>query len=241
MATTVAVPAKTAVSERRFHVWMAAVFVVTVFCGFGLNFALGRVQASTLPPLVRFHGMAFGCWILLYLVQCVLVDRGSVALHRRLGWFGAVLSGVVVPLGIITTIMAIQRGAVPFFFPTNIFLVLNVLGLLLVGALVAAAIVLRRRTDWHRRLMYCAALELIAPAFGRLLPMPLLGPWGASAISGMLLLYACIGIGFDLAQYRRVHPAWWWGVGAIVSLPLSLGPIAFIPIVRALAGQLAGR
>jgi hypothetical protein len=57
----------------------------------------------------------------------------------------------------------------------------------------------------------------------------------------MLLLYACIGIGFDLAQYRRVHPAWWWGVGAIVSLPLSLGPIAFIPIVRALAGQLAGR
>ncbi len=105
---------------------MAAVFVVTVFCGFGLNFAMGRVR-GTLPLLVRFHGMAFGSWILLYLVQCVLVDRGSIAVHRRLGWFGAALSAVIVPLGIVTTIMAIRRGAVPFFFPANIFLVVNVL------------------------------------------------------------------------------------------------------------------
>ncbi len=236
---TVAVPVKATVSERRFHVWMAAVFVVTVFCGFGLNFASGRVH-GTLPPLVRFHGMAFGGWILLYLIQCVLVDRGSLALHRRLGWFGAVLSGIVVPLGVFTTIIAIRRGAVPFFFPTNVFLVVNVLGVLFMGAFIVAAIVLRPRADWHRRLMYCAALELIAPAFGRLLPMPLLGPWGAFAISAMLLFYACIGIGFDLVQYRRAHPAWWWGVGAIVGLPLSLGPIAFSPVVRALTGHLTG-
>ncbi len=109
---TVAVSVKAAISERRFHVWMAAVFVVMVFCGFGLNFAMGRVRA-TLPPLVRFHGMAFSGWILLYLVQCVLVDRGSVAVHRRLGWFGAVLSMVIVPLGIVTTIMAIRRALCP--------------------------------------------------------------------------------------------------------------------------------
>jgi hypothetical protein len=219
---------------------MAAVFVVTVFAGFGFNFAMGRVQMP-LPSLVRFHGTAFSTWIVLYLVQCLLVDRGSIAQHRRLGWFGAVLSAVLVPLGIVTTIMAMQRGTVPFFFPPNIFLVMNVLGLLFFGAFVLAAVVLRKRKDWHRRLMYCAALELIAPAFGRLLPMPLLGPWGVSAIAAMLLLYACIGIGFDLARTRRVHPAWWWGVAAIVGLPLSLGPIAFSPAVRALASQLAGR
>ncbi len=237
---TIAVPAKAAVSERRFFVWMATVFVVTMFCGFGFNFAVGRVHAATLPLLVRFHAFVFGGWVLLYLVQCLLVDRGSIALHRRLGWFGAVLSVAIVPLGIATTIMAIRRGAVPFFFPNSIFLVLNVLGVLFVWVFIAAAIVLRRRTDWHRRLMYCAALQLIAPAFGRLLPMPLLGAWGASAIAAMLLLYAAIGIGFDLNRYRRVHPAWWWGVGTIVGLPLSLGPIAALPSVRALAAQLAG-
>lgn len=236
---TLAVPAKTVVSERRFFVWMAVVFVVTVFCGFGLNFATGRVHASTLPLLVRLHGIAFGSWILLYLIQCVLVDRGSIALHRQLGWFGALLSVVIVPLGIVTTILAIRRGAVPIFFPINIFLVINVLGVILAGAFIAAAIVLRRHTGWHRRLMYCAALEIIAPAFGRLLPMPLLGPWGAAAISAMLLLYAGIGIVFDLAQYRRIHPAWWWGVTTIVGFPLILGPIAFSPPVRALAEQLA--
>ncbi len=238
---TIAAPQAGIAAERRFFLWMAVVIAVTTFAGFSLNFATGRVHAATLPIQVYMHGIAFSGWVVLYVVQCSLINRGSIALHRRLGWFGVVLSAAMVPLGIAVTVMAIERGAVPFFFPINIFLVVNVLGILIFGALVTAAITSRRRPDWHRRLMYCAALVLIAPAFGRLLPMPLLGPWGPHAITGMLLVYASVGIVFDLTKHRRVHPAWWWGVSAMLSLNLLLGPVAFSPPVRTLAAHLAGR
>jgi hypothetical protein len=233
-------PRNPEIAERRFFLWMAAAFVATVVLGFGFNFALGRVHAAALPVQVHLHGLAFGSWILLYLVQSWLVDRGSVALHRRLGWLTAGLTMVVVPLGIAVTAMAVRRGAVPFFFPVNIFLVVNILGIALFGALVAAAIAVRRRTDWHRRLIYCAAVNLIAPAFGRLLPMPLLGPWGPFGIMGLIVLYIGVGLAFDLATRRRVHPAWWWGLGVTVAVNLSMGPIAFSPLVRDYAAWLAG-
>lgn len=228
-------------TERRFFLWMAGVFAATVVWGFSINFLTGRVKAETLPGLLYLHALAFGGWITLYLIQCVLVDRGSIALHRRLGWFGAALSAAMIPLGILTTTTAMSRGMVPFFFPKNIFLVIHVMATLAGGALVAAAVALRGRPGWHRRLMYCAALEWIAPAFGRILPMPVLGPWGPHLITGMLLLYAAIGILFDFTQHRRVHPGWWWGVGTIIAVHLSFGPIAFSPPVRALAEQLAHR
>jgi len=236
---SIALPLKAQIAERRFFLWMAAVFMATVVCGFGLNFASGRVRATTLPVQVHLHGLVFGGWILLYLVQSWLIDRGSVALHRRLGWLGAGLTAVAVPLGIAVTMMAIRRGAIPFFFPTNIFLVLNILGVALFGALVAAAIALRRHTDWHRRLMLCAAVNLIAPAFGRLLPMPLLGPWGPFGIMGMIILYIGAGIIFDLTVRQRVHPAWWWGLGVTIGVNLAVGPIAFAAPVRAFAAHLA--
>lgn len=239
---TIAVPQTSSIAaERRFFLWMAVVFAITTFAGFGLNFAAGRVSAATLPVQVYLHGAAFLSWVLLYVVQCALVDRGSVAVHRRLGWFGAVLSAGMVPLGIAVTVMAMRRGAVPFFFPPNIFLVVNVVGVVVFGVLVAAAIALRKRPEWHRRLMYCAALELIAPAFGRLLPMPLLGAWGPWAIMGSLLVYALVGVLFDLARRGRVHPAWWWGVAAILTVNVVMGPIAFSAPVSALAGQLVKR
>ncbi|MFT3976585.1 MAG: hypothetical protein QM688_05650 [Sphingomonas bacterium] len=218
---------------------MAVLLVATVVCGFSLNFASGRVSVAMLPIQVHLHGMAFGGWTLLYLVQSWLVDKGSVALHRRLGWLGAALTTAMIPLGIAVTAMAIQRGAVPFFFPTNIFLVLNIAGVVLFGALVAAAIGFRRRADWHPRLMHCAAVNLIAPAFGRLLPMPLLGPWGPLGILGMIVLYIGMGALFDLVVRRSVHRAWWWGLGATIAVNLAVVPIAGTAPVRALTGFLA--
>lgn len=236
---SIASPRNAHSAERRFFLWMAVLVVATVVCGFGLNFASGRVSAATLPIQVHLHGLAFFGWALLYLVQSWLVDRGSLALHRRLGWLSAGLTAVMVPLGIAVTMMAIGRGAVPFFFPVNIFLVLNIAGVVLFGALVATAIAFRRRTEWHARLIHCAAVNLIAPAFGRLLPMPLLGPWGPLGILGMIVLYIGVGVLFDLAVRKRVHPAWWWGLGATIAVNLAVGPIAFTAPVRTLATVLA--
>ncbi len=82
----------------------------------------------------------------------------------------------------------------PAFFPHPEFLAVNALGVLSFGALAAVAIALRRRPDWHRRLMAGATVALISPAFARLFPMPLLGAWGSPAVTRCLLTYVLAGM-----------------------------------------------
>ena len=53
---------------------------------------------------------------------------------------------------------------------------------------------MRRRTDWHRRLHYCGTALLMGPAFGRLLPMPLLAPWAFEATFIAVMIFPIIGV-----------------------------------------------
>ena len=57
---------------------------------------------------------------------------------------------------------------------------------------------------------------LIGPAFGRLLPMPLLQPWAWEASYLIALLFPLAGIRADLRRRGRVHPAWAWGIVVIL-------------------------
>jgi hypothetical protein len=83
-------------------------------------------------------------------------------------------------------------------------------------ALSTAAVRLRRRTDWHRRLMFCGMAALTGPGFGRLLPMPLFIPFAGEYMVAISLLFPAAGMIFDRRRNGRIHPAWWWGVAAIV-------------------------
>ena len=94
----------------------------------------------------------------------------------------------------------------------------------------AAAILLRRRTDWHRRLHVCGMAMLTGPAFGRLLPMPLLIPYAGWAVFAALMVWPAIGIVGDLRRRGRVHPAWWWGVGAMLATQMAMSLIAHSPL-----------
>src|SRR3569623_2678557 len=82
-----------------------------------------------------------------------------------------------------------------------------------------AAIAMRRRTDWHRRLHYCGTAMLMAPAISRLLPSPLLMPYAYEAAFVPVLIFPAIGIVAALRRGRRVHPAWWCG-GAVLACSL---------------------
>ena len=57
------------------------------------------------------------------------------------------------------------------------------------AGLTYAAIVLRRQTDWRRRLHYCGMSMLLGLAFGRLMPMPLLIPWKLEATYVALMIF----------------------------------------------------
>lgn len=225
--------------DAGFFTAMAVAIAVTVIGGFG-SFALrGMVDIGRVPIWVHLHGMIFMTWTLLFVTQNALIARGSLALHRRMGWTAACLACVMVPLGVVTAVMAVRLGRVPPFFTLPIFLALSALELLAFTALLTGAIRLRRQTEWHRRLMLYAMIALIGPAFGRILPMPLLGDKGGLAVLGCQMLFVAVAIAHDLAAWRRVHPASLWGAGVIMVEGLAVPLLATTPPFVALAAALA--
>jgi len=200
-------------AERRFFFRMAIAFAVTVVAGFSLSYMRMTQPPTTLPIQIHLHAMVFVCWVGFYLVQNGLVANGSVAIHRRLGAVGGVLAALMVVLGLVVTVMCIRRGAVPFFFAPGVFLLIDGLGVIVFGALVAVAIRLRNRPDWHKRLMLCAMAAVISPALGRILPMPLLGVWAPVGVYVALMLYVVAGMVYDVRARGSIHPAYWWGTG----------------------------
>jgi len=226
---------------RPFYLAMALAIAATSFWGFGRSAAMHGFNYSTLPPLVHVHALVFVAWILFFVLQSGLIVSGSVTLHRRLGLFGAAVAALMVALGVATTIGALQReGGVPPFFPRNIFLVLDCVGALTFGGLTAAAIVLRRKAEWHKRLMLCGTIVVMSPALGRILPMPQLGKLAPLAVFGCVLVYVLAGVVHDLVTRKRIHPAYYWGLAVIAITQFLIPPLAFTPVVVDWTARLGG-
>jgi hypothetical protein len=215
--------------DDRFFLIGAFVMTVVIVAGFSLQLAMGRSSFSS-PPLVHAHAVVFMGWVAIYLLQNVLATTGRVALHRRLGWLAAAWMIPMLVLGCAVTVAIVRRGGVPIFIRPLQFLIFDPVTLLAFAGLTVSAILLRRQTDWHRRLHFCAMALLLGPGFGRLLPMPLLAPWAWEAIVAVCLIFPAAGMWADRRRSGRVHPAWSWGVAAIISSALLTEAITYSPV-----------
>jgi len=225
--------------DRGFFLIMALVIAATVVAGFSLQLAAGR-SSFTAPWWVHVHGVTFMGWLGLYVVQNLLVYQGNVALHRRVGRFAAFYVGWMVLVGVsVNTLSAINHRIPPFFEP-NVFLVMDWLTVFVFAGLTWAGVRMRNRTDWHRRLMLCASIQIMTPGVGRLLPLPLLGTWIIWSIWLIMLVFIGIAMTYDLFARRRVHPAYLWGFGAITLSVALMRPLAFTPPMLALTAALTG-
>lgn len=223
-------------AERRddgFFLKSAIAMAALVAFGFSFHLAMGRSSFSA-PAHVHVHAVLFMGWVGFYLLQNALIATGTTGLHKRLGWIGAGWAALLVVVGIFTTVVMARKGTTPFFFEPAYFLVMNSMTVLCFAALTGAAIVLRRRTDWHRRLHFCGMSFLIAPAFGRILPLPLMIPWAGWGVFAAVLIFPLVGVAADLRRAGRVHPAWWWGIGTMIAVQLAIVLIACGPAGLAL-------
>lgn len=203
--------------------WLMALVIVT---GFSLQLVAGRSTFAS-PLLVHAHAIVFMGWLIIYLLQNVSAATGRRDMHRVLGWITPGWIVAMLVLGVMVTVAMIRRGQVPFFFRPLQFLIFDPLALLAFAALTAAAIILRRRTDWHRRLHFCAMAILLGPGFGRLLPMPLLAPWAWEATFAATMLFPLAGVIADVRRSGRVHPAWHWGIGTLIGSALLIEIITY--------------
>lgn len=218
---SLAEPLPVARSDHRFFMISAILMALTIVAGFSTQLAMGRSSFSA-PLLLHAHAVVFMGWVVLYVLQTLFATTGQVALHRRLGWIGAVWVVAMLVLGCAVTVAVARRGAVPFFFRPAEFLIFDPMTLFAFAGLTAAAVILRRRTDWHRRLHLCGMTILLGPAFGRLLPMPLLQPLAFEAAFVAPMIFPVAGAIADVRRSGRVHPAWWWGIGSMLVLLMAI-------------------
>lgn len=226
---------------RRFYLAMALVMAAVFVAGFSQTVPGDFAPTPGLPLLLHIHGAVFTCWVVLFIAQPSLVVAGDVRRHMQLGIAGAVLAGAMVVMGLAATLFSISHHRVPSFFPPGIFLVMNSLGIVVFGALVAAAVALRRRPEWHKRLMLCATASILGPGLGRFLPMDAFGPVAPLVLFAVNDLILLAGPAADLVVRRRLHPAYYWGVAAVVLTQVLIGPLAFSPPVQAAVQALQGR
>jgi len=242
-------------AEGRLYRRAATCLVISAVLGFGAVALLGLSNYSTMPAATMVHSAVMIVWTALFLLQAYLGTGGGIALHRRLGWLGAGLAAVAVPVGWWAATATIASRRVPPIFSPGYFLVLGWLQISLFGLFIFAAITLRKRTDWHRRLMIGSFLCIFEPVLGRLVPfliLPFLGSpeamiqWIGESRGTLELIRASLHLGIVLvimALDRRisgvVHKAWWWVLGAVGLIYLSVNTLGMTAMMDALAQRIA--
>jgi hypothetical protein len=229
MATLAQRPILPTAGDERFFLRAAIVMTVTIVAAFALQWAMGRSTFAA-PVRVHIHAFFFVGWVGIYLLQNVFVATGRMTLHRRLGWVGAFWIVPMVVMGCVVTVAMVRQAHVPFFFRPLQFLVFDPIAVITFAGLTVAAVRMRRRTEWHRRLHFCAMSMLLAPAFGRLLPLPLLQPWAWEAAFAASLLFPLVGCWWDTRRTGRVHPAWRWGIATMIASFVLVEAITYSPV-----------
>jgi signal transduction histidine kinase len=212
-----------AIPRPRFHV--AAVIAITalVFVGFARTFYVKFwFDVPVLTQLLIVHGVMFSTWLVLHFTQARLIAAHRVDLHRRLGVFGAVLGYSMFFVGVAVAVQSAALGHQPTDAPPLVFMSVPVGTIVAFAALLTAALVMRRRADWHKRLMLLATIALIIPAAARLSSYFTGRNNPAIGIIATILLVAwcCIE---DRRRTGRIHPAYKIaGTLLILSLPARL-------------------
>jgi uncharacterized membrane protein YozB (DUF420 family) len=213
---------------RWLFVVAAIVVTIIVLLGFAPSYVM-RLQHHdrNLIWLVHLHGLLTALWIALFLIQALLIARRRADLHRRFGAAGAGLAILVFCTGAATLVHAAQRrgpglNAARGVRYLEMLVAFDGFGLLAFAGLVAVALWLRRRPEWHKRLMLLATLSLLGPAFGRITAY-VNHMHGDNDVGVLLLCVGCVVICavVDSVRHRRLHQAFVGGGGLVLTMYLT--------------------
>jgi hypothetical protein len=192
---------------------MSLLFATLVVWGFSrtINDSLFHA-APPRPFLLWIHGAVFASWVAFFIAQSMLVRVHKVRWHRSLGWFGAGLAAVMVPLGIaIGIVMARFDAVVLHVSDADAFLAIPFYGMIAFAVIIALAIYWRRRPEYHRRLMFVATAGLMDAAIARF-----------DFFFEHLLFFVCVdllivlGVVRDVVVDGRVHKVYFYALPTVI-------------------------
>ena len=238
-------PAARNAVARREHLFfggMTIALLIAVLVGFGPTYYFSSISGTAveLTPALHLHGAAFTTWMLLLVVQTTLGAAGRTDIHRKLGVIGAVLAAVMMALGAYVAITRFQGGSGAFDgrngIPAALLLAIALATIVVFPVLFGSALLLRRRTDYHKRLVLIATLELVIAAIAR---WPGVAPFGPPAFFGLTDLFLVALVVYDFRSRGKIHSATLWGgLFVLASQPLRLA-IGFSATWAAFAGWVA--
>lgn len=220
-----------------FFTAAAIVALAVVFAGFARTYYLKLAFGTPeLPSLVHLHGAVMTLWFTLFLVQAQLVASRRIDLHRRIGWVGAAVAVLVLAIGTTTAIEAVRLGHTPGP-PPLVFLAIPLGDMLVFAVLVGAAIALRRRGDYHKRLMATASIGILTAAIARI-PLDAWQAGGLPLFFGATDLLLLGLVLTDTIRQRRLHPAFAWGLAIVILSQAARFAVAGTPQWHAFAAWL---
>lgn len=208
------------VGDERFFLIASAIMVVVVVAGF-LALLLRGISTFAAPWPVHVHAVLFMGWVGFFMMQVWFATTERVHLHRRFGWVAALYMPVLLIVGALILFRMMRSAAVPPFWTYSYFMVMNLMSLLAFAALTIAAIAWRKQTQWHRRLMFCAMAALVITPVNRLTPDAVLAQYMSLGSALAILLFPLSGMAADWRRDRRIHAAWFWGLGALILTGLT--------------------
>lgn len=233
-------------SRSKFFLHMTCLFLVIAITGFSTTFFIPLARGTfRAPPVIHVHAALVFGWLLFLIWQASLIHRHKVAVHRRAGVAGALLCVAIVVSGVLVGLHATRRdlaaGGDDFVLGQFVNILIE---MLLFGALVGAALLLRRDRESHKRLILLATISALAPAWLRLrhlfpaVPSPFVT---FSLLADSLVLVA---IARDWITLRRVHPVYLWAGGGMIVVHLielmAIRSEPWLRLARWLLGEGAG-
>ncbi len=200
------------VLENYFYFAMSLLIALIVVIGFSRTVNENLFHpAIPRPFLLWIHGAAFAGWVAFYMLQSALIRTHNVSLHRRLGWIGAGLGAVMVPLGFTIAIVMGRFDSAQLHQSDPAFLSIPFYDMIAFGVLLSLAIYSRRKPELHRRLLFIATCCLLDAPFGR-----------SDFIFYHYLFYPCLdcvmllGVVRDLITSRRIHAVYRYAMPILI-------------------------
>jgi hypothetical protein len=248
-ATSLSLEPKATESALRssFFFWASTLLLSLVVIGFAPTLYLRAFyDVPPIPGYLHVHGGALTAWFVWIVVQTWMVRAGRTATHRRLGVIGAIIGAAVVVAGPMATVGAVARlraegfdwdtdmsampalgveGVSMLVFAANVVWA-NFLSIAVFASLLAAAILLRRNPQAHKRLMLLASIAILGPALARISRWPVFGGEDGPFVPVALLSLIAALVVHDLVSARRLHNATLIGSGVIVLATIAQQMIA---------------
>lgn len=218
--------------DARFLRVMAVILLIMTVAAFMPRYLVPLATGAYDPPAswnvwMHPHAIAGFGFSLLFILQPTLIARQQFDLHRKMGWVGA----AIVILSVVSGV-GVQLGAFPMAPEDEGNIVGAVFRLFqslpMMAGFFLAAILLRKRADWHWRFMYMAAYAAVGTIIARLFTfytsMP--GETVGMMVGPANLAFVLVLPVSDKLRHGRVHPASWISLAVFVVFQAVLAPLA---------------